>query len=202
MPKKIPDVKEKILQSAERLFSSYSFEEVDMRLIAKEAGVSVGTVYYHFSDKSGIFLSACEQKVERLLASMAGICNSRVHPKQRLHQYLNYLSQLTHYRKESVRKLFFEGIFNINPDNRYPQINALLERIKNQLLGDVGSILKEMIPKDRAIEDKLIERLILSTLGSFFTLNERFPQEVEENIKYILRALEALINIRGVSLES
>lgn len=202
MPKKIPDVKEKILQSAERLFNSYSFEEVDMRLIAKEAGVSVGTVYYHFSDKSGIFLSACEQKVERLLASMAGICNSRVHPKQRLHQYLKYLNQLTHYRKESVRKLFFEGIFNINPDNRYPQINAWLERIKNQLLGDVGSILQEMIPKDRPIEDKLVERLILSTLGTFFTLNERFPQEVEDNIKYIIRALEALINIRGVSLES
>lgn len=202
MPKKIPDVKEKILQSAERLFNSYSFEEVDMRLIAKEAGVSVGTIYYHFSDKSGIFLSACEQKVERLLISMAGICNSRMHPQQRLHQYLEYLNQVTRYRKESIRKLFFEGMFNINPDNRYPQINVLLERIKDQLLGDVGIILKEMIPKDRPIEDKLIDRLILSALGTFFTLNERFPQEAEENIKYIIRGLEALINIRELSPKS
>ncbi|NLL85382.1 MAG: hypothetical protein GX229_02580 [Syntrophomonadaceae bacterium] len=52
------------------------------------------------------------------------------------------------------------------------------------------------------MEDKLVERLILSTLGSFFTLNQRFPQEVEENIKYISRAIETLINIRGVSLET
>ena len=95
-----------------------------------------------------------------------------------------------------------KGIFNINQENRYPQINALLERIKNQILADVGSILKEMIPKDRPMEDKLVERLILSTLGSFFTLNQRFPQEVEENIKYISRAIETLINIRGVSLET
>ena len=147
MPKKIPDVKKKILQSAERLFNSYSYEDVDMRLIAKEAGVSVGTVYYHFSDKSGIFMSACEKTVERLMVSMAGICNSRVHPS-------------------SV------------------------------------CILKEMMPKDSPMEDKLIERLILSTLGTFFTLNERFPQEVEENIKYITRALETLLNIRGVSMEN
>jgi AcrR family transcriptional regulator len=202
MPKKIPDVKKKILQSAERLFNSYSYEDVDMRLIAKEAGVSVGTVYYHFSDKSGIFMSACEKTVERLLVSMAGICNSRVHPQQRLNQYLKHLYQLTQYRKESIRKLFYEGILNIQLDNRYPQINTLVERIKNQLLGDVGSILKEMMPKDSPMEDKLIERLILSTLGTFFTLNERFPQEVEENIKYITRALETLLNIRGVSMEN
>ncbi len=202
MPKKIPDVKERILQSAERLFNSYSFEEVDMRLIAREAGVSVGTIYYHFSDKSGIFLCACEQKVERLLVSMAGICNSGVHPKQRLHHYLQCLYQVTKYPKESIRKLFYEGIFNLNPENRYPLINDLLERIKNQMLADVGSILKEMIPKDRPMEDKVIERLILSTLGTFFTLNERFPQEVEENIKYINRALETLINIRGVSFKT
>jgi AcrR family transcriptional regulator len=202
MPKKIPHVREKILQSAELLFNSHSFEEVDMRLIAKEAGVSVGTVYYHFSDKSGIFLSACEHMVERLLASMAGISNSKLHPEQRLYRYLKYLYQDTQHQKESFRKFFYEGIFNINQENRYPQINALLERIKNQILADVGSILKEMIPKDRPMEDKLVERLILSTLGSFFTLNQRFPQEVEENIKYISRAIKTLINIRGVSLET
>jgi hypothetical protein len=133
---------------------------------------------------------------------MAGISNSKLHPEQRLYRYLKYLYQDTQHQKESFRKFFYEGIFNINQENRYPQINALLERIKNQILADVGSILKEMIPKDRPMEDKLVERLILSTLGSFFTLNQRFPQEVEENIKYISRAIETLINIRGVSLET
>ena len=176
MPKKIPHVREKILQSAELLFNSHSFEEVDMRLIAKEAGVSVGTVYYHFSDKSGIFLSACEHMVERLLASMAGISNSKLHPEQRLYRYLKYLYQDTQHQKESFRKFFYEGIFNINQENRYPQINALLERIKNQILADVGSILKEMIPRIDLWKTNC-ERLILSTLEASLPLISAFPRK-------------------------
>ncbi len=202
MPKKIPDVKEKILKSAEILFNKYSYEEVDMRLIAREAGVSVGTIYYHFSDKTGIFISAFEKSLDRLFGTLGQIKNSSVHPAQRLNQYLTFLFQVTSSRKEAVRLLFLEGILTVSVDSQCKQMNLLFEQIKNQLVIDIGAILKDMMPKDRQIEENLIDRLIISTLGLFFTLNQRFPQEVEENVRYITSALEALINSRGILLKS
>ncbi len=202
MPKKIPDVREKILKSAEKLFNHYSYEEVDMRLIARDAGVSVGTIYYHFSDKPGIFSSAFEKSLDKIFETLERIKTSGIHPAQRLNQYLTFLYQVTSYRKEAVKILFLEGIFTAPADSKYKQMSTLFEKIKNQLVIDIGTILKDMMPKDRQIEENLIDRLIISTLGSFFTLNERFPQEVEENVKYITNALEALINSKGIMLKS
>ncbi len=201
MPKKIPNVKEKILKSAEKLFNHHSYEDVDMRLIAREAGVSVGTIYYHFSDKSGIFISAYEQKLDKFFAAMDRIKSSALHPNQKLSQYLCYLYQVSSSRKESVKLFFYEGMLNLQLDSRYPHINTTVEKIKTKLLGDFKIILKDMTPKDSQMEDKMAERIIISALGSFFTLNQRFPQEIEENVKYITKTMEALANNRGISLD-
>ena len=202
MPKKIPDVREKILKSAERLFNHYSYEEVDMRLIAKEAGVSVGTIYYHFTDKAGIFISTFENSLDTWFGNLNGIKNSAVHPAQRLNQYLTFLHQITNDRMEAVRMVFYEGIFSSPADSQCKQIGKLFDKIKNQLVIDIASILKDMMPKDRQMDENLIDRLTISTLGSFLTLNKRFPQEIEENVKYITSALEALINSKGMPLKS
>ncbi len=202
MPKKIPDVRQKILKSAERLFNHYTYEEVDVRLIAKEAGVSVGTIYYHFTDKSGIFVSAFEKSLDKWFGTLERIKNSGVHPTQRLTQYLMFLCQGTNDKLEAVKIMFFEGIFASPADSQCKQLNKLFDRIKSQLVVDIAAILKEMIPKDRQIEEKLIDRLTISALGSFLTLNKRFPQDIEENVNYVTSSIEALIKSKGIPLNS
>lgn len=202
MPRKIPDVREKILKSAQRLFNQHTYEEVDMRLIARNAGVSVGTVYYHFTDKTGIFVSAFEKSLDKLFVKLEGIRNSNLHPVYRMDQYLTFLHQVSNERMEAVKMLFFEGVFSTQNDSKYKQINILYDKIKKHLVADIGTILKDMIPKDKQLEESIIDRLVISTLGSFFTLNERFPQEIEENVNYITTAMEVLINTKGIPLKS
>ncbi|TGK87356.1 TetR/AcrR family transcriptional regulator [Leptospira noumeaensis] len=48
--------KEKIYQSAIRLFQKEGYESATMRRITKEAGVSLGLTYYHFKTKEEIVL--------------------------------------------------------------------------------------------------------------------------------------------------
>lgn len=58
----IPGVQGKIVESAMRLFSSTGYSAVDMRSVAKDAGVAVGTVYNYYPDKASLFLGVVEAR--------------------------------------------------------------------------------------------------------------------------------------------
>lgn len=53
---------EKVLDAAHALFLEFGFEAVGLRDIAKEAGVSIGTVYAYFTDKMDLFIRAIETR--------------------------------------------------------------------------------------------------------------------------------------------
>lgn len=57
--------REKILQAAIQLFSQYGFSETTVATIAKEAGVSFGSVFSYFPSKEELFRSALLEPLER-----------------------------------------------------------------------------------------------------------------------------------------
>ena len=52
------DKKNRIIRAAYELFNLYGFEEVSIRRIAREAEVSIGTIYAYFRDKQDIQVAA------------------------------------------------------------------------------------------------------------------------------------------------
>lgn len=50
-----PDTKEKLIQTGIRLFSKYGYEGTTMRMIAKEAGVNIATISFHFENKQNFY---------------------------------------------------------------------------------------------------------------------------------------------------
>jgi AcrR family transcriptional regulator len=57
MPRKIPDVETKILETASKHFIQKGYLEVNMRDIATEAGTSVGTLYNYYATKKALFIA-------------------------------------------------------------------------------------------------------------------------------------------------
>lgn len=53
--------REAILDAAERVFVRSGYHESKMADVAREAGVSVGTLYNHFDSKEAVFLSLAER---------------------------------------------------------------------------------------------------------------------------------------------
>nr|WP_278001320.1 TetR/AcrR family transcriptional regulator [Clostridium botulinum] len=70
MPKIIRDIEEKISSASIRLFGEYGYEAVDMKLIAKESGVAVGTLYNYYSRKSELFLEVFIKSWEKTLSKL------------------------------------------------------------------------------------------------------------------------------------
>lgn len=58
--------RQKIYETADRLFSSRSFNEISVNDIIREAGVSKGAFYFHFPSKDTLFTSLISDYVARL----------------------------------------------------------------------------------------------------------------------------------------
>jgi len=64
---------ERIRGAAAWLFAERGFHGTGMRLIAEEAGVSVGALYHYFRSKDEVFLAVLREEYEGLLAAAQGL---------------------------------------------------------------------------------------------------------------------------------
>ncbi len=63
----IPDTKTRILNAGSQLFAKNGFEGASLDQIASHAGLSKGAVYWHFSNKSDLYLAICERSLKQLI---------------------------------------------------------------------------------------------------------------------------------------
>lgn len=61
MPKIIPDIAVRIEQGALTLFKQYDYNQVDMKMIAKECNIAVGTLYNYYPNKHQLFIHALRE---------------------------------------------------------------------------------------------------------------------------------------------
>ncbi|MBI5582241.1 MAG: TetR/AcrR family transcriptional regulator [Deltaproteobacteria bacterium] len=59
--------KEVILQAASRLFSDKGFKETSVAEISEITGVAEGTIFYHYKNKEGLFLSILENLKDEII---------------------------------------------------------------------------------------------------------------------------------------
>src|SRR5262249_16762278 len=60
-------IRDAILDAAERLLARYGFKKTTIDDLAREAGIGKGTVYLHFPSKEEVALCTIDRIVERLL---------------------------------------------------------------------------------------------------------------------------------------
>jgi AcrR family transcriptional regulator len=58
------DTKQKILDTAERLFGEQGFDAISLRHIIAEAGVNLAAIHYHFGSKEDLLLEVVMRKVQ------------------------------------------------------------------------------------------------------------------------------------------
>ncbi len=82
------DIKDAILDAAERLLGLYGYAKTTVDDIAHEAGIGKGTIYLHFHSKEEIAVSWIGRINERVRARLSQIAESDGSPAQRLREML------------------------------------------------------------------------------------------------------------------
>ncbi len=82
------EVRETILEAAQRLFQRYGYKKTNVEDIAQEAGICRGTVYLYFKSKEEIALSWLERNNRRLRAELERIAGLEETPTGKLRQML------------------------------------------------------------------------------------------------------------------
>jgi AcrR family transcriptional regulator len=82
------DVRDLILDAAERLLSRYGYDKMTMEDLAREVGVAKGTLYLHFPSKEEVVLSRIDRMVDRLTTELRAVAASQRDPAAKLRDML------------------------------------------------------------------------------------------------------------------
>ena len=66
------DARDKILETATRLFSTQGYGSTSLSQVAKEARVSKALIFWHFENKERLFQSALQRSLEPYFVNVVG----------------------------------------------------------------------------------------------------------------------------------
>jgi AcrR family transcriptional regulator len=86
MPTFAPEMRGKFAKAAFRLFSERGMNNVNMDAIAAEAGVTKGSLYWHYQNRKDLILAACAYYYQTWHARMQALIATCPRPLSRLEQ--------------------------------------------------------------------------------------------------------------------
>lgn len=101
------DKKQKILDVSLKEFSSKGFENANINTIAKEAGVSVGSMYKYFGSKKNLFLTTVNLGIETLEGVLESVTSLDCGVMQKLEKLVRTAVDYSRRQAELVR-LYYE----------------------------------------------------------------------------------------------
>jgi len=130
------DTREKILETATRLFSSQGYANTSLSQVAKEAQVSKALIFWHFENKEQLFRTALQRTLEpyfiNVVDDLEGL--SEVDQIKRLiDQYYSFVSENIYSVKFLVSLILRE---EKHPDDLIGHMNEL-HRVYHNLLADI-----------------------------------------------------------------
>lgn len=139
MPKKIEKVKEKIRQAAQTLFETHGYAEVDMKVIAENAGIAVGTIYNYFPTKKQLFITTAKKGWEELFEELKKANILELSPKENLKSLMESL-----YRSSLPKRKMWVGFFSGVSQSYGYEIDEL-ESFLQKLLKQLNNIFTDVI---------------------------------------------------------
>ena len=174
---KFSPAKEKILDTAEELIESEGYVNVSARAIAKEVGISVGTLYHHFPRGKMEIVLAMGEKYSEILGMSEFLADPNADPRIWLRKNL----ELNQKKKAFITAMEIEAMSR--PDEVQALIIKNMEKRKetqNSLL-QAFKMMERFAGKKISIEKAKIMQKVLKAImrrhivfGNLFGSNDEF----------------------------
>lgn len=202
MKKNQPSLKKQILTVAHREFVTKGVKETSIRTIAKEAGVSIGTLYNHFQSKDHLFrevLSPLIDAIDRYLLSHNTERNLSIEifEQEALRsQHIAEMKQLIERFRPELRLLLFES-----EGTSLQEYKSRIIESQYRIAHEYLRLMKQKYPHIHIDISPLFLRIACSawmTLFSSLVLAQEYEQEqidqaLEEYAAYTMAGWKELI---------
>lgn len=161
--------KQKILSVSLREFSSKGFESANINTIAKEAGVSVGSMYKYFDSKKDLFLTTVHLGIETLEGVLDSISAMDCSVMQKLEKLVRTAVDYSKRQSELIR-LYYEIAAESNAE-LIKELAVKMEAVSARVYTDAikqgqerGEIRRDISPEIAAF---LLDNLIMMIQFSY-----------------------------------
>ena len=179
------DAREKIIETAMRLFSTQGYGNTSLAQVAKEAQVSKALIFWHFENKESLFRTAVQRTFEPYIINVVDDLEGLTELdqiKRLIDEYYKFVSENIY----SVK--FFLGLMlreEKHPDDLVAHMTEL-QRMYRNLLADVIDSGRQKGALRANARPELDADLIISALHGLLVQGflgratpERFPEQLE-----------------------
>ena len=179
-----------IMDAAERVFASETFNKVNMRKIAKEAGISPGSIYTYFENQEELFLAASMRGAERLTKLFADLIESDHKSVQDAAvTYIEFISHNYEYLRMMQHSILYAQF------KSRASLDKLVETFR-VLFHQFDIIIKNYIPSGNI---RNFSHLFFAALNGILLSYGRFPDRTSDEV---LIHMKELATILGALLEN
>ena len=157
--------KQLVMDAAERLFASNSFERVNMRDIANEVGFSPGSIYTYFPDQESLFIETALRGVDLL----ANQIKEMVRKKATIEDVANFYINVSVDKYELFRMCQHCVLYGKFNSEEY--LNRVIEGFRN-LFDQIDKVIESHISTKDA---RSLSHLFFSTLNGILLSYGRYP---------------------------
>ena len=141
--KRSDDTREQILRSAAELLATYGYTATSLDQVAAHAGLTKGTIYYHFDSKEALYWAVVEPKADRAPERVRTLLEEDIAPLRALRRHVR--AALRAAQNPRARYMYYKELLPLDEemlakarerDREYEQLVAqLIERAQKS--GDV-----------------------------------------------------------------
>lgn len=176
-----------ILDVAEKIFSQKPFDDVNMRDLAKEVGISPGSIYTYFPDKETLYVEVSLRGYERAIGIMNEMINTGNDTLDKVAvRYMEEMIDNYDYMR-IVQHCVMDGKF------RTQESIDQLKEVSRVLFG----IFDKILSRETGVKDlRLMTHLIFSVLnGIVFTFGKYPGRTREEGVAHMKRLARLFITL-------
>ena len=142
--KKGLESKQRIIDAAIKLSEQFGYDNLNIRDICKEAGVTTGSFYHHFKQKSDLMSEICRNSAGHFIPVIRTVMEGKPAVEQ-LETYAFYYAKLNDYTGLEQLKIMYR------PENHWFQTRREMEDVLESIIAG-GQARGEIIPAPSARE--------------------------------------------------
>ena len=204
MPKRVdgssPSPSQAILDSAERLFAARGYSGASIADICADSHQNVGTVYWHYKNKGGLFEAVLDRGFSRFLDALPDPSALSGPPSKRLRKYFETAGKVIETHPDIFRiRLGLASLHGNNTDGAMASAQKADDFIFDHVVKVLEPVIEEYDVVDPDALTREIANLVMDMTSGILVRANWDRRQIRSGIQRIIRTVE--LSIAGARAE-